>query len=72
MRKNPPVLLAGLVLVGLLSCGEPAADPVTAPIGEKIAEAMDKVGKDGVIKSMIHHGEKPSVIAQTLRQTLVL
>lgn len=30
------------------------------------------VGKDGVVKSMIHHGEKPSVIAQTLRQTLVL
>lgn len=30
------------------------------------------VGKDGVVKSMIHHGEKPSVIAQTLRQALVL
>jgi protein SCO1/2 len=30
------------------------------------------VGKDGVIKSLIHHGEKPSVIAQTLREALVL
>lgn len=30
------------------------------------------VGKDGVVKSMIHHGEKPSVIAQTLREALVL
>ena len=28
------------------------------------------VGKDGVIRSMIHHGEKPSVIAETLRQAL--
>lgn len=30
------------------------------------------VGKDGLIKSLIHHGEKPSVIAETLRQALVL
>lgn len=30
------------------------------------------VGKDGVIKSLIHHGEKPSVIAQTLREALLL
>ncbi|MGD1984637.1 MAG: SCO family protein [Chromatiaceae bacterium] len=28
------------------------------------------VGKDGVIKSLIHHGEKPTVIAETLRQAL--
>ena len=28
------------------------------------------VGKDGVIKSLIHHGEKPSVIAETLREAL--
>ena len=28
------------------------------------------VGKDGIIKSLIHHGEKPSVIAQTLRDAL--
>ncbi len=28
------------------------------------------VGKDGVIKSLIHHGEKPDVIAQTLRDAL--
>ena len=30
------------------------------------------VGKDGVIKSLIHHGEKPSVIAQTLREALTI
>jgi protein SCO1/2 len=28
------------------------------------------VGPDGVIKSLIHHGEKPEVIAQTLREAL--
>jgi len=28
------------------------------------------VGPDGVIKSMIHHGEKPEVIAQTLKEAL--
>ena len=28
------------------------------------------VGKDGVIKSLIHHGETPNVIAETLREAL--
>ena len=35
-------------------------------------DAMAAAGPDGVIKTMIHHGEKPSVIAQTLREALVL
>ncbi len=28
------------------------------------------VGKDGVVKSLIHHGEKPEEIARTLREAL--
>jgi protein SCO1 len=28
------------------------------------------VGRDGVVKTLIHHGEKPDTIAKVLRETL--
>ena len=35
-----------------------------------VLQAMDTGGKDGVIRSLIRHGETPAGIAKTLREAL--